>query len=206
MSEVLNGLMKLDKKMAEPVIKMLSRAFWKYPLLTHFFPDESRRQAVAESVLAMPVYTCLHYGEVYVTSPGLEGAAAWTPSKNYPVSLWGLIRTVPVKYIMGMSGAARMQSVDRLLNDIHRRLVPYPHYYLEILGVEPEHQKKGFSSKLMKPMLQRLDRQKMDCFLETQDPQDVAIYQHFGFEIMEKSEIPDTPLVSWAMLRKSNRK
>ncbi len=206
MSIDLPGLVKLDKKLAGPVIKMLTRSFWNYPLLTHFFPEESQRQAVSDSILAMPVYTCLRYGEVYITSLKLEGAAVWTPSENYPVSFWRLLRTVPLKHILGMSqsGAASMQSVDHFINNIHKRLVPDRHYYLEVIGVDPAYQKQGFSSKLIKPMLHRLDQQGMACFLETQDLQDVAIYQHFGFVTIDQSAIPGTPLTSWAMLRKPN--
>jgi GNAT superfamily N-acetyltransferase len=204
LTQDLPGLLKLNRKLAEPAIKMLTRAFWNYPILTYYFPEESLRRSISESMLAFPIYTCLRYGEIYATSQQLEGAAVWTLSEKYPVSLWGILRTVPLRYIFSMtrSGMARMQTVDRFLNDIHKRLVPYSHMYLEILGVDPKYQKQGFSSKLMKPMVQRLDRQELPCFLETQDPQDVPIYQHFGFEIIDQSAIPESPLTSWALLRK----
>jgi GNAT superfamily N-acetyltransferase len=200
----LPGLLKLDKKLAIPAIKMLTRAFWKYPLLTHYFPEESDRQSVSVNILAMPVYTCLRYGQIYVTSENLEGAAVWSPSEDYPVGFWRMLRTVPFRHLLGIAqtGASRMQSIDRYLNDIHKRLVPYRHFYLEILGVDPPYQKQGFSSKLIKPMLQKLDQENLPCFLETQDPLDVPIYLHFGFEIIDQSAIPETPLTSWAMLRK----
>jgi GNAT superfamily N-acetyltransferase len=207
LTQDLPGLLKLDKKLAEPAIKMLTRAFWTYPILTYYFPEESLRRYISDSMLAFPIYTCLRYGEIYSTSQQLEGVAVWSPSEKYPVSFWGILRTVPLRYIFGMTlnEMARMQTVDRFLNDIHKRLVPYSHMYLEILGVDPPYQKRGFSSKLMKPMLQRLDREQRPCFLETQDPQDVPIYQHFGFEIIDQSAIPESPLTSWALLRKPNR-
>jgi GNAT superfamily N-acetyltransferase len=207
LTQDLPGLLKLDKKLAEPAIKMLTRAFWTYPILTYYFPEESLRRYISDSMLAFPIYTCLRYGEIYSTSQQLEGVAVWSPSEKYPVSFWGILRTVPLRYIFGMThnGMARMQTVDRFLNDIHKRLVPYSHMYLEILGVDPPYQKRGFSSKLMKPMLQRLYREQRPCFLETQDPQDVPIYQHFGFEIIDQSAIPESPLTSWALLRKPNR-
>jgi GNAT superfamily N-acetyltransferase len=207
LTQDLPGLLKLDRKLAEPAIKMLTRAFWTYPILTYYFPEENLRRSISDSMLAFPIYTCLRYGEVYATSAQLEGVAVWSPSEKYPVSFWGILRTVPLRYILGMthSGMARMQTVDRFLNDIHKRLVPYNHMYLEILGVDPQFQKQGFSSKLVKPMLQKLDREERTCFLETQDPQDVPIYQHFGFEIVDESAIPESPLKSWALLRKPVR-
>ena len=99
-----------------------------------------------------------------------------------------------------------MYALDRYINDVHKRLVPYSHHYLEILGVDPQYQGQGFSSKLIKPMLVRLDTEGKPCYLETQDEKDVAIYLHFGFTVIDESVIPDTPLHSWAMLRKPQRR
>jgi GNAT superfamily N-acetyltransferase len=197
-------LLRVDNRLASPAIKMLTRAFSNYPLLTHYFPEESERQAVSENIMALSIYTCLRYGQVYATSDRLEGAAVWSPSENYPASFWRVLRSVPLSHILGISGsgAYRIQAVDRFLLDIHKRLVPYKHFYLEILGVDPSVQKQGFSSKLIRPMLQRLDAAGLQCFLETQDPRDVPIYQHFGFEIIDQSIIPDSPLTSWALLYK----
>jgi hypothetical protein len=199
------GLRKLEKRSLEPAIRMLTRAFWSYPLLTHFCPEESKRQKLSDNLMAVPVYTCFRYGEVYVTSDHLEGAAVWTPSSEYPVSFWRLLRSVPLRHLLGTmnSSTARLNMIDSQLNEIHQRLAPYPHYYLEILGVDPEHQKKGFSSRLIKPVLQILETQNLACYLETQDPRDVIIYQHFGFNVIDESAIPDTPLSSWAMLFKT---
>jgi GNAT superfamily N-acetyltransferase len=198
----LPGLLRIENNQAQSTIRMLARAFENYPLLTCFFPDKSQRRVVCENMLAFPVYTCLRYGEVYSTSTNLEGAAVWTRSEDYPVGFWRLVRILPWRYILGvtLNGSAQLQNVDRLLNDIHKRLVPYSHLYLEILGVDPPYQKQGFSSRLVKPMIERLSREQMDCYLETQDPQDVPIYQHLGFKVIEQTPIPKTPLYSWAML------
>lgn len=203
MPQELPGLVKLDKQLAIPVITVLGRAFWKYPLLTYFFPEERDRKSIMDNLMAFPVYTCLRYGEVYATSAKLEGAAVWSPSEAYPVSFWRTLRSLPLKNIWGMTRSAsfRMHAVDRFLIEIRQRQAPRHHYYLEILGVDPAYQKQGCSSKLVRPMLHRLDQEKLPCYLETQDPQDVPIYQHFGFEIVEHTSIPETPLYSWALLR-----
>jgi GNAT superfamily N-acetyltransferase len=201
----LSGLYQIDRRMALPVIGMLARAFSRYPLLTHFYPNAGQRALVTINMLALPVFTCLRYGRVYATSERLEGAAVWTPSQDYPAGFWRLLRSVPWRYVWGNAGptAGRLLYVDHFINEIHQRLAPFPHYYLEILGVDPSYQKQGFSSRLIKPMLTSLDQKKIGCYLETQDPQDVPVYQHFGFKIIDHSAIPDTPLYSWALWRES---
>jgi hypothetical protein len=54
-------------------------------------------------------------------------------------------------------------------------------------------------------MLDRLDEKKMSCYLETLDEKNVSLYEHLGFTLIEESNIPETPLVSWAMLREHGK-
>ena len=200
----LQGLVKIDRSHAQPIIKMLTRAFWKYPVLTHYFPDESTRQRLSDTMLAWAVYSCLRYGEVYSTSEKCEGAAVWTASSDFPIGFWRMLRSIPLRYLLplGNGSDTGMQGFDRYVNEIHKRLVPYHHYYLELLGVDPQFQGQGFSSKLMRPMLARLDKEGQACYLETQDEKDVQIYLHFGFSVIDESPIPNTPIKNWALLRK----
>jgi len=51
-------------------------------------------------------------------------------------------------------------------------------------------------------MLNRLDSEKIPCFLETQTEKNVAIYERYGFEVVEKGMIPETTLPHYGMLRK----
>lgn len=96
-----------------------------------------------------------------------------------------------------------MWAYGRFESKIHRKLVPYPHWYLQIIGVDPPYQGQGFSSQLLRPVLERIDRDRMTCFLETNNRKNVAIYQRFGFEIVSEDKMPGTEVTSFAMLRKA---
>jgi len=74
---------------------------------------------------------------------------------------------------------------------------------LQVIGVDPQFQGKGYAGKLLEPMLARIDEEGLSCYLETQDEADVRLYEHFGFKVIEKSTIPETNLTNWAMLRNS---
>jgi hypothetical protein len=71
--------------------------------------------------------------------------------------------------------------------------------FLWIIGVRPGSQKNGFSSRLIKPMLSRLSGEHLSCFLETHDEKNVSLYRHLGFDVINESMIPGTPLRHWAM-------
>ena len=95
-----------------------------------------------------------------------------------------------------------MWTYGRFVDNLHRRLVPYPHWYLQIIGVDPAYQGQGFSSRLLRPVLERIDRERMPCFLETNTEKNVAIYRRFGFEVVSEDKLPGTEVTSFAMLRR----
>ncbi len=202
MAGILDELVLLDKSGAPAAIEMLTRAFLNYVDMKYYFPDESARRKLAYHLLAVSVYGGIRYGEAYST-PGKEGVAVWLPPKRYPLSFWMLLRSVPLSNIIGIAknGGQRLRHFGSYIAGIHHRLVPFPHWYLGTIGVDPQFKGNGYASKLIRPMLKRIDEEGLPCFLETGEEKNVALYKHFGFQVIDRSPVPGTPLTSWAMLR-----
>jgi ribosomal protein S18 acetylase RimI-like enzyme len=204
MNDQTNKLLRLTLKERDAGAAVLGRAFTEYELLRYYFGDETTRRAVAETFGFIALSVCLRYGEVYASSEKMEGVSAWLPLGKAPFGVWQIIRSVPLSVLFrfGRQGASRMQAYGRYVINLHRKLVPYPHWYLQIIGVDPAYQRQGFSSQLISPMLERIDREHLSCFLETNTEKNVAIYQRFGFEVVSEDKIPGTEVTSFAMLRK----
>jgi ribosomal protein S18 acetylase RimI-like enzyme len=201
-----NGeLLRLALKERDAGASVLGRAFTEYELLRYYFQDETERRAVADTFASISLSVCLRYGEVYASSEKLEGVAAWLPPGKAPFGGWQILRSVPpsVLFRFARQGASRMWAFGRFVDNLHRRLIPYPHWYLQIIGVDPAYQGQGFSSRLLRPVLERIDRERMPCFLETNAEKNVAIYQRFGFEVVSEDKMPGTEVTSFAMLRKA---
>jgi len=205
----LDSLYPLKKVDTKRAARMLARAFLDDPLVLFAYgdDDENRSSEGGYYYFQFPLNYCLHYGEVYAPSSDLEGAAAWMPSNKWPITFWKMVRVTSIWLMMkvvckfGIKMMRRMMPLGRHLDESHRRLAPFDHFYLQTLGVDPEHQGKGYASRLLKPMFARLDEEGMPCYLETFTEKDVQIYTHFGFDMLEESEVPDTGITSWAMLR-----
>jgi len=200
-----NGeLLRLTLKERDAGAVVLGRAFREYELLRYYFHDKTKRRVVADMFGFIALSVCLKYGEVYASSEKLEGVAAWLPPGKAPFGGWQIIRSVPLSILFrfGRQGASRMWAYGRYVDNLHRKLVPYPHWYLQIIGVDPAYHGQGFSSRLVRPVLERIDRERMLCFLETNTEKNVAIYRRFGFEVVSEDKIPGTEVTSFAMLRK----
>jgi ribosomal protein S18 acetylase RimI-like enzyme len=187
-------LLRLTKKDRDAGAAVLGRAFAEYELLQYYFQDETRWRAVAQTFGFIALSVCLKYGEVYASSEKLEGVAGWLPPGKAPFGGWQVMGSVPfsVLFRSGCQGASRMQAYNRYLYDLHRKLAPYPHWYLHIIGVEPAYHGQGFASRLVRPALERIDQEQMPCFVETHNRKNVAIYQRYGFEVVSENEIPGT--------------
>ena len=199
----LQNLVRLNKSHGKPATEVLSRAFQNYPLLQYYFPDELARKKITHYFLSFAVISGIRYGEIYATSPNLEGVAVWISSDNYPVTFWRLVRSVSISPIFGfgMYGGFRMRRVGEHIDTVHKRLAPFKHWFLQTIGVDPQFQGKGYAGKLLKQMFARIDEEGLPCYLETLDEKNVPLYEHFGFKVIEKSTIPQTSLTNWAMLR-----
>ena len=137
----------------------------------------------------------------------MEGVAVWVLSDQYPKSMMDRIRAIPLSISFGLfrHGVYRMKAVGDHIDSVKERLAPARHMFLQTLGVDPQYQGQGCAGKLLKPMLARLDEEKMPCYLETLDEKNVGIYERFGFTPIDESAIPGTPLTSWAMLREPGK-
>jgi ribosomal protein S18 acetylase RimI-like enzyme len=201
-----NGdLLRLTLKERDAGAAVLGRAFAQYELLRYYFPDETQRCAAADTFVFIGLSVCLKYGEVYVSSEKLEGVAGWLPPGKAPFGSWQMIRSVPLSVLFrfGRQGAGRLQAYGRFIDNLHRRLAPYPHWYLQIIGIDPAYQGQGFSSRLLRPVLERIDREGMPCYLDTNADKNVAIYRRFGFEVVSEDKLPGTEVTTFAMLRKA---
>ena len=99
-------------------------------------------------------------------------------------------------------GAIKRQMVAAdAMQAVHHRVLTTPHMYLLLLGIDPSQQGRGLSTPLLQPSLDLFDQQGLPCYLDTHNPNNVSLYQRFGFEVVHEGDIPGTSVQHWAMLR-----
>jgi len=203
MADDIDGMLRLTKAWIKPAAEMLCKAFRDYPVFTYFYPGEAKRNRMQPAVFRGLVRSGMKHGEVYATSPALEGAAVWFGPDSQHDSRWEYFWSGQFFTMMftGRETLARQITFSKYASEVRMRSVPKRHWYLQMLGVDPNYQGRGYASKLLKPMLARADREGVPCFLETQAEKNVAFYEHFGFRVVEAGIIPGSDMKSWGMLR-----
>jgi GNAT superfamily N-acetyltransferase len=195
---------RLDDAWIGPAASTLGRAFEDEPVGKLLTANPAERLGKTTAICRFVVSYGLRYGEVWTTSSRIEGVAVWLPSD---VSDYGLLRCLPTGMLstacrIGIPATMRIENMDGCFLRQRRIHAPFPHLYLAILGVDPMHQGKGYSRTLLSPILARLDTLDMPCALETQNERNVPLYEHFGFELLDRTTLTGLNMESWCMLRR----
>ncbi len=204
----MDNLFRLKRSQVEPASKILAKTFENDPLIIDWFPDATKRVEQNYHLMKNSIRYYMRFGEVYTTSPKLEGIALWQleyPKEEQldkPRSLFANWLRFRVVVALG-EALEKVDSMYDCMISTQYELVPSLHWYFFTLGVDPNFQGKGFASSLIRPMLARIDEEQLQCYLETSNEKNVAIYQHFGFKVLKKYQIPGSNVINWSMLREN---
>lgn len=203
MSSELDCLVRLTKSDIERGAEVLARAFQDDALESYFIPDAEDRCRLLPHFFQYRIRFGILYGEVYSTSPEFEGIAVWFPPGKSDMTTWKMMRAggINLQRKVGKEILSKMTLVGKYVTNTRKRHVSVPHWHLFPMGVDPPNQGKGHASALLRPMLKRIDTEKIACYLETQNERNVSFYQHFGFKVIHSETIPNTEIMNWSMIR-----
>jgi GNAT superfamily N-acetyltransferase len=185
------------------VSEVLARAFEDDPVAAYVIPDPHQRARCLPSFYALPAALAERFGEAFVTGPELLGAALWFPPglTDFGPGHFQAVGAGSLAKELPEGALARFLSLVGYLDGLRKRDVPQPHWYLAILGVEPELQGRGIGGALMHPILDRCDPEGLPCYLETQKERNVPFYERHGFRVVVEVDEPTSGIRFWTMLR-----
>jgi len=200
---MLDTLARVGIAQVEPAAQMMARAFQDDALYVHLLPEREQRLAMLPAIFGYRIRYGVLNGEVYATSQRLEGVAVWLHASSDGESLWPMLRAGGFSLFLkvGVPTVRRLLSLEAHTSRVRVRLMQRPHWYLSPIAVDPALKGRGHARRLLKPMLQRLDREKLPCFVATTNRRNVGIYERYGFALAHEGTIPGTPLRLWAMIR-----
>lgn len=96
------------------------------------------------------------------------------------------LRSLPALVSAGPRTAVR---ATRWFSDWEERDPDRPHSHFGPFGVEPALQGRGIGSLVLTHYTRKLDEAGEDAYLETEKPENVALYGRFGFDVVEEDEV-----------------
>ena len=170
------------------ICDILSDAFHNDPMWQYLIPNEQTRSKILHKFFMLMVKYSLIYGEGYKIGYPAQGVAIWLNPKQQKIFLTGLRKMGGIKLLHYWKYINKLRKTDRVNSKLHKKYAPKMHQYLFLLAIDPKSQGKGYAASLIRPQLQKFDRENVPVYLETNNPRNVPIYEHFGFKVLSHSE------------------
>ncbi len=198
-----NGPVGHEVREADPadvagISRALGAAFADDPVMSWLINDAARRPGVLAGNFRLLLEEIWLEHEATYTTVGTAGAAIWDPPGKWSVSIPRQIGLLPrALRVWGR----RLPRALLTLAKLERGHPTRSHYYLAVLGVEPESQGRGLGSALMFPILHRCDADGVPAYLEASSPRNRALYELHGFEVTREFQVGSGAPPVWGMWR-----
>jgi ribosomal protein S18 acetylase RimI-like enzyme len=184
---------------APALTKMLVRAFMDDPVAVWACAAERLRPNMLEGMYAVRLRQLLAHEEVW-TNPGRTSAALWVAPGRWKSSVRESAALLP--------SFARPRLLVRLpmlaigLGAVQRRH-PHtpPHWYLSLLGTDPDARGHGHGSAMLAPVLARCDSDEVGVYLESSKERNIDFYSRHGFRVTAEVRLPFGGPTMWPMWR-----
>ncbi len=180
-----------------PLAEVLAHAFFDDPVTSWFYPDASSRMRHARRFFSIRLRQLAVHGLIYTTAER-SGAALWAPPGQWRESLRQSLMQLPMLPVL----LPRIVSCTHAVREIERHHPVEAHFYLSVIGTDPEQQGAGIGSALLAPVLRRCDETRTAAYLECSRESNVSFYARHGFAVTERVELPEGPPL-WLMWRES---
>jgi ribosomal protein S18 acetylase RimI-like enzyme len=196
------GLYIVQKKDMDRLADVAADAYRDYPLHNWFTKGKYDAKA-SKLIMKISLETMTEDALIYADSEEMNGFAVWLPfgfsgSKTLPFLMHGGLELI---FHSGLGIIGRLLTYEKYAMNLKREFTDNYDWYLYNLSIKKDAQGKGIASKLMRPMLQFCDDERMVAYLETNKEINVGIYQHYGFDLMKEELIPTTSVMHYAMVR-----
>jgi GNAT superfamily N-acetyltransferase len=178
-----------------PLAEVLARAFYDDPVTAWFYPNAARRMRHARRFFRIRLRQLTVHGLIYTTSD-VAGAALWAPPGRWREDMRQALMQLPMLPVL----LPRIVRTTHAVRAIERHHPAEPHFYLSVIGTDPEQQGGGIGSALLAPVLQRCDETGTAAYLECSKESNVSFYERHGFAVTTCIELPAGPPL-WLMWR-----
>lgn len=161
-------------------------------------PDAQRNAQAAALFEGYLRCLSLPHGMVY-TTPDQSAGALWSPPGKWEMGVLAQLRMTP--YFLATTGLRRLPTRFLAAQKILAAHPHQPHYYLQVLGVAPEGQGRGWGTQLIRKGLAVADGAQMPCYLETMNDTNIPFYERHGFRLTGELKLPYTGHGVWFMWR-----
>jgi GNAT superfamily N-acetyltransferase len=193
---VVVAVRKAQSSEIDALSAVLARAFDDDPLTLWLFPNEDARRRKLPLFFRSLLRAALPLGATY-TAADARCVAIWNPPGTFPM---GWYTDAKVGLSTTRLVGPRIATRARGLLYFAKHHPKEHHWYLQMLGTQPDWQGHGAGSAIISPILEHCDQNGERIYLESSKERNIPFYERHGFAVTEEIHVPRGPTV-WAMWR-----
>lgn len=118
---------------------------------------------------------------------------------KYSIKLTSMMKHISFKEFVGFVKAIHNNSSAWIDEFVKGEFI-----HLDLIVVDKKHRNKGLAKEVIKGVFEEADKENVVVTLETQNPENVHLYKHFGFGVVKEQSYEK--LIQYCMIRKPNNK
>ena len=192
---------KLQKSDIMQASKIFALSMFNDDLHVWFFPDIKTRLRKLEFLYQFKLQTQLKLS--YKVSSKLEGLCIWESPDDHQsaITIYDLIYGFSLVFRVGIISLFKMIKYRIWSTKIRNSINANRYWYLDVVVVSPEYQGKGFASQIIKPFLENTKYVGESVYLETQNINNVPIYEKYGFKLLKSQKFDKTGIIQYCMIK-----
>lgn len=202
-------LMPLQKRHIKRASEILTESFIDNPMFIYFFPESKKRRKILRMTFPIVIKVLESNGRLYVTSDHVEGLFCVSEhgektkmAKLLHAALTCVIRLpqflIHLSLLEFMRKASRLQPANSTLAAYKKRFNNF--LLVDSVCVDPAHRHQGHMTKMMNAAIEETNKRETFCLLQTETVQNVRIYKHLGFSVVEEVRFDHIPFSTFVMI------
>lgn len=194
----------------EAISKLILEGFADDPKMEYQLRNLERKQYILKTIAESQVREFLEKGEVY-TIDNCTGAILSYNSKNVDFNGFIEILTTMNNELLKILTEDEMQTLISTSQDLSKvdnliwiNEISGEYYHLMTIVIDKQFRGRGIFRKLISPLLKECDEKKLPILLETHNKENLDIYKHFGFEIVNEFADEKLDFRQYCMVRQPN--
>ncbi len=163
-------------------IQILTAAFDKNLSVNDIIKQDDKREARITALMNYSVELGIRNNGLHFSSDKHSVAVCFDPTLSKGGLSASLAQLKLVHQAIGWKRALYMMRKDKAISS---RRPAYPHYYLMLLGTNPQQHGKGSGSQLLDTLLKIAAKEGKEVYLETSVEKNIPFYEKRGFTIFD---------------------
>ena len=199
-------LVRLDPERAPEAVGVLCDSFRNYPVMRYMIGEQGDRyDRFLERLIDIFVSGRVLRGDpiLAIEEAGRAVAIATITRPGGPAT-HPHVEAARDALLLGLDPEAKVRS-EALVSAWRRMALDVPQYHVNMLGVLATHAGRGLGGRLLREVheMSRLDPGSTGVSLTTEDPKNVPLYQHCGYEVVSHDRIT-ADLETWGFFRRDD--